>query len=69
MVIAKKNVKLANQRNRVKRVVREFFRTHTLRESGDLVFLARRGLSELSNQELRKMLNKMWEKLDKKSAS
>lgn len=68
LVIAKKNVKLAVQRNRIKRVIRDNFRLH-LNDipNADLVILARRGLSELSNQELHHLLNKQWQRLEKKA--
>lgn len=64
LVVAKKNVKLAAQRNRVKRQVREFFRLNPPRQSWDLVFIARRGLGELSNQQIRAMLDDLWRKLN-----
>jgi ribonuclease P protein component len=67
LVIAKKNVKLAVQRNRVKRVIRDNFRLN--REeipNTDIVILARRGLAELSNQELNLLLNTQWHRLKKK---
>ena len=62
--MAKKHVKLACQRNRIKRVVREFFRNTALRSPKDLVVLARPGLSELSNNELRAVLGSLWAKLN-----
>ena len=67
LVIAKKNLKLAVQRNRIKRVIRDNFRLH-LNDipNADLVILARRGLSELSNEELNRLLNKQWQRLNKK---
>jgi len=67
LVIAKKNIRFANQRNRVKRIVREYFRCNPLSSSYDLVFLARRGLGDLSNEQIRAQLNELWRKLDKPS--
>ncbi len=68
LVIAKKNVKLAVQRNRVKRVIRDNFRLHLQdMPNADLVILARRGLSELSNEDLNRLLNKQWQRLSKKA--
>ena len=64
LVVAKKHVKLACQRNRIKRVVREFFRNTALQSPKDLVVLARPGLSELSNNELRTVLGSLWAKLN-----
>ena len=66
LVIAKKNVKLANQRNRIKRLVREYFRCHPLNVPHDLVFLARRGLGELDNDQIREQLAYLWRKVDRK---
>ena len=64
LVIAKKNVKLAVERNRIKRLVREHFRCHPLSSPYDLVFLARRNLHELSNHDIRSQLHGLWKKLE-----
>ena len=66
VIVAKKNVRRANQRNRVKRVVREYFRLNPLPEPTDLVFLARHGVADKSNAELRTDLAVIWKKLSKK---
>jgi ribonuclease P protein component len=64
LVIAKKNVRLAVQRNRVKRVAREFFRALPVREPTlDVVLLARRGIGDLDNAELSSILLQQWQKL------
>ena len=64
LVIAKKNVKLAVQRNRVKRIAREFFRVVPASEpSMDVILLARRGLGELDNDQLYSILQQQWQKL------
>ncbi len=66
LVIAKKNVRLAVQRNRVKRVVREFFRHQSTDGPGlDVVFLARRGVDQLENGELSTILQQQWQRLDR----
>ena len=65
LVVAKKHVKLAAQRNRIKRVVRELFRQHPLETHRDVVFLARKGVAELDNQEIRQHLSALWRKLDR----
>jgi len=66
LVIAKKNVKLAVQRNRVKRVAREFFRHLPDSEASmDVVLLARRGMDQLDNAELSTILQQQWQKLDR----
>ena len=64
LVIAKKHVKTAVQRNRIKRLSREFFRQ--LPEQGqhlDVVLLARPGLGRLDNAELSSILQQQWNKL------
>ena len=64
LVIAKKNVRLAVQRNRIKRTAREVFRTMPESEPGlDVIVLARRGLDQLDNAELSTILRQQWQKL------
>lgn len=68
MVIAKKNIRLAVQRNRMKRLIRETFRLHQQQLAGiDAVVLARRGMDELDNQQLIKQLNQQWQRIIKKA--
>ena len=57
LVIAKKNVRLAVQRNRIKRILPESH-PHL-----DVVLLARRGLDQLDNAELSTILRQQWQKL------
>jgi ribonuclease P protein component len=68
IIVAKKSVRRANQRNRVKRVVREYFRLNPLPAPTDLIFLARHGIADKSNAELRADLAMIWKKLSKKIA-
>ena len=63
LIIAKKNVKLAVKRNRIKRIVRESFRNQKLIKNLDVIFLAKKGIGGLSNQELRDQLNIQWGKI------
>lgn len=64
LVIAKKNVKRAVERNRIKRVTREFFRQLPDSEPHmDVILLARRGLDELDNALLTTALEQQWQKL------
>lgn len=67
-VLAKKQIKLAVDRNRIKRIVRESFR-HNKHEIAaiDLVVLGRKGLAELDNHELRAMIDALWFKLKRPS--
>jgi ribonuclease P protein component len=68
LVIAKKNVRHATQRNRIKRIIRESFRLrqHQL-PAVDTVVLARRGLDKLDNSELHSLFNKLWQQLQQKA--
>ena len=64
LVIAKKSVRPAVQRNRIKRVAREFFRTLPGSEpTMDVVLLARPGIDLLDNAELSSILLRQWQKL------
>lgn len=64
LVIAKKNIRLANQRNRVKRIIRESFRHQQDYLGGiDVIVLARRNLDQLDNPEIFKLLSKQWQRL------
>ncbi len=64
LVVAKKNVRLAVQRNRVKRLAREMFRhADPLPPYMDVVLLARRGIDQLDNAELSSILRGQWRKL------
>ena len=70
LVIAKKNVRLAVQRNRIKRVAREFFRSLPDSEPAlDVVLLTRRGIDQLDNAELSSILLQQWQKLSHKIPS
>lgn len=69
LVIGKKNVKLAVQRNRIKRQIREHFRkTQAQLPAMDIVIIARKGLDTQINQELQTTLAKAWQRLHKLSA-
>lgn len=64
LVIAKKNVRLAVQRNRIKRIAREVFRNLPPSDPTlDVILLARRGLDQLDNAELSTILRQQWQKL------
>ena len=67
MVMSRKKIRFAVDRNRCKRVIRESFRTHQTQLHGlELIFIARPGLGELSSGELHKQLERLWGKLRRK---
>ena len=66
LVIAKKNIRRAVDRNRVKRIARESFRHHRAElDNLDIVVLARKGLGELDNAALHVLFQDMWRRLNK----
>lgn len=68
LVIAKKNIRMAVDRNRLKRLIRESFRLKQLHLPAiDAIVLARRGGDQITNQELLKTLDKLWTRVAKKA--
>jgi ribonuclease P protein component len=67
-IIAKKKVKLAVQRNRIKRVIKDSFRLNQQRLPGlDIVFIARPGLSDKDNLAINKFTKYSWHKLNEQA--
>jgi ribonuclease P protein component len=64
LAIAKKRVKLAVQRNRMKRIIRESFRLnqHDL-PAIDMVVMVKSGIDQLDNSEINQELEKIWRKI------
>jgi len=64
LAIAKKRVKLAVQRNRIKRIIRESFRLnqHDL-PAIDMVVMVKSGIDQLDNKEINQELEKIWRKI------
>lgn len=63
-IISKKNIRLAVQRNRIKRLTRDYFRLHqTDFNNLDIIFMARKGLDKLNNEDLKILLQKQFNKL------
>ena len=66
VVIAKKNVAKAVQRNRIKRHIRECFRQQKILPGLDIVVLARKDADTLDNQNLRRSLTALLSDLSTK---
>jgi len=68
LVIAKKNVSRAVDRNRVKRILRESFRLNQgLLPAVDIVILARSGVGSLDKDAIRIKIDKLWQDLIQKA--
>ena len=66
LVIAKKHIRLAVERNRIKRLIRESFRQQQHQLTGiDAIVLARKGLDQLDNRSIHTLLNQLWQKIQK----
>lgn len=67
LTVAKKHVKLAVERNRVKRVIRDSFRLnqHNL-PAIDIVVLVRGGVVNMEKAEINKLIEKLWRKLSRR---
>ena len=64
LVIAKKNVRKAVLRNRIKRIAREVFRQQPGTDAPlDVVLLARRGIDSLDKKSLAALIERQWRKL------
>ncbi len=65
LVIAKKNLKFAHQRNRVKRLLREHFRLHQAHIAHyDLVILTRRDIAVLSQTDIIRFRDDLFERFN-----
>ena len=62
LALSKKMIPKAHDRNRIKRLLREAFRTTQL-PAIDMIFLARNGLSKVENKTITARLNTTWDKL------
>ena len=64
IIIAKRNVHRAVDRNRLKRLIRESFRLHQHRIAGvDIVVVCYRGADSINNVEFIACLEKQWQRL------
>lgn len=67
LIIAKKHIRLAVQRNRIKRIARESFRQQHQLPPINAIVLARKGLDNLDNQQLRRCFDSLWKKIRQKA--
>lgn len=64
--ISKKQIKLASDRNRIKRVTRDYFRCHQHKlPVMDYVILSRHSAPALANAQIRAELEKLWRRLQR----
>lgn len=72
-IIAKKNIRTAVHRNRIRRIIREYFRVHchelNAQNPVDLVILARKGFDQRSNSEISSIFSSLWDKLVRQSGN
>jgi len=70
VIVAKKNIAKANQRNRIKRLIRETFRVKKSSFAPvDLVVMARKGLQLLENSECQPYIHDLMDEIVKKKPS
>ncbi|PIE45196.1 MAG: ribonuclease P protein component [Gammaproteobacteria bacterium] len=70
VVVSKKVSKLAVQRNRIKRLIRESFRHQDFLPKGvDFVVIAKPKASQASNEQLVKELTDLWKKVHRRCAT
>lgn len=67
LALSKKLIARAYDRNRIKRLLRETFRTSEL-PAIDIIFLARNGVAKLENKAITARLGKTWNQFTKLSA-
>lgn len=66
LVVAKKHIKRATRRNRVKRIMRESFRRQTFNYSADIVVLVRQKADLMDNKQLFEHVDSQWARLARK---
>lgn len=68
LAISKAKNKHAHERNRIKRLIREYFRLHQheLKQPIEMVFLTKTATHQLSNDDIVAQLDTIWHKTNKK---
>jgi ribonuclease P protein component len=67
VTIPKKKVKLAVNRNRIKRCIRESFRLNAhLLPNVDIIVIGKHGINELDNEQLHAHLITLWQRISKR---
>lgn len=68
LAISKAKNKHAHERNRIKRLIREYFRLnqHKLADKVDMVFMVKRKTDQLSNEQIYQELQQCWSKINHK---
>ena len=70
LIVAKKHVRRAVHRNRIKRITREMFRSRPPSQPClDVIVLARPGLDRMDNRRLSSILRQQWQTLTNKSCA
>ena len=67
IIVAKKHVRRAIRRNRIKRLIREQFRLNRPSPNLDLVVLARSAADTMDNAQITSELGQLWSDLEKKA--
>jgi ribonuclease P protein component len=68
VIVAKKNVGKAVQRNRIKRLIRETFRIRKCDlKQADLVVMARKGLQTVENNQCQTYIHELMDEIKKKN--
>lgn len=64
LIVGKRIAKKAVTRNKIRRVIRESFRSQQKKFTGmDMIVIARKHCDKLSKQKLREGIDRLWEKL------
>lgn len=67
MAITKRKVPTAVKRNLIKRLIRENFRIQSLNiENKDIVFIIKKSIKDLDNEEIKSQINNIFKKIEKK---